>query len=244
MKIHLLLSSALLALALETSAQVTVKRYSPDDQTGQTTQTKSSSRQRVERYPTALKYNIGSFFAGHYPISLEQRLSPYLTAEVGLGLTLNNSTDAFLSELLYFDNFFYSSSSKVRLGGSQMLNVKFFPSGDAYNDALYFGFFLQNKEHNRKFAGINQDFVSFKRTFDQGLMLGYQIRSSKQVMIDLSLGLSNRYVNFPKVLESTTIDPNTGELMVVFDLIPEQNKYQTIGIVGALKIAYLLKERR
>ena len=244
MKIHLLLSSVLLALALETSAQVTVKRYSPDDQTGQTTQTKSSSRQRVERYPTALKYNIGSFFAGHYPISLEQRLSPYLTAEVGLGLTLNNSTDAFLSELLYFDNFFYSSSSKVRLGGSQMLNVKFFPSGDAYNDALYFGFFLQNKEHNRKFAGINQDFVSFKRTFDQGLMLGYQIRSSKQVMIDLSLGLSNRYVNFPKVLESTTIDPNTGELMVVFDLIPEQNKYQTIGIVGALKIAYLLKERR
>ena len=244
MKIHLLLSSALLALALETSAQVTVKRYSPDDQTGQTTQTKSSSRQRVERYPTALKYNIGSFFAGHYPISLEQRLSPYLTAEVGLGLTLNNSTDAFFSELLYFDNYFYSSSSKVRLGGSQMMNVKFFPSGDAYNDALYFGFFLQNKEHNRKFAGINQDFVSFKRTFDQGLMLGYQIRSSKQVMIDLSLGLSNRYVNFPKVLESTTIDPNTGELMVVFDLIPEQNKYQTIGIVGALKIAYLLKERR
>ena len=244
MKIHLLLSSVLLALALETSAQVTVKRYSPDDQTGQTTQTKSSSRQRVERYPTALKYNIGSFFAGHYPISLEQRLSPYLTAEVGLGLTLNNSTDAFLSELLYFDNYFYSSSSKVRLGGSQMLNVKIFPSGDAYNDAFYFGFFLQNKEHNRKFAGINQDFVSFKRTFDQGLMLGYQIRSSKQVMIDLSLGLSNRYVNFPKVLESTTIDPNTGELMVVFDLIPEQNKYQTIGIVGALKIAYLLKERR
>ncbi len=244
MKIHLLLSSLLLALALETSAQVTVKRYSPDDQTGQTTQTKSSSRQRVERYPTALKYNIGSFFAGHYPISLEQRLSPFITAEVGLGLTLNNTTDGFFSELLYFDNFFYSSSSKVRMGGSQMMNVKFFPSGDAYNDALYFGFFLQNKEHNRKFAGINQDFVSFKRTFDQGLMLGYQIRSSKQVMVDLSVGLSNRFVNFPKVIESTTIDPTTGELNVVFDLIPEANKYQTIGIIGGLKIAYLLKERR
>ena len=236
MKIHLLLSSLLLALALETSAQVTVKRYSPDDQTGQTTQTKSSSRQRVERYPTALKYNIGSFFAGHYPISLEQRLSPFITAEVGLGLTLNNTTDGFFSELLYFDNFFYSSSSKVRMGGSQMMNVKFFPSGDAYNDALYFGFFLQNKEHNRKFAGINQDFVSFKRTFDQGLMLGYQIRSSKQVMVDLSVGLSNRFVNFPKVEPDT--DPNT------FVLIPEANKYQTIGLIGGLKIAYLLKERR
>jgi hypothetical protein len=244
MRIYLLLSSALLALAHETSAQVTVKRYTPDGQTSQTSQSSSNSRQRVERYPTALKYNIGSFFAGHYPISVEQRLSPYLTAEVGLGMTLNNSTDAFFSELLYFDNYFYSSSSKVRLGGSQMINVKVFPSGDAYSDAFYFGFFLQNKEYNRKFAGINQDFVSFKRTFDQGLMLGYQIRSSKQVMIDLSLGLSNRYVNFPKVLESTTIDPNTGELMVVFDLIPEQNKYQTIGIVGGLKIAYLLKERR
>jgi hypothetical protein len=198
----------------------------------------------VERYPTALKYNIGSFFAGHYPISLEQRLSPFITAEVGLGLTLNNTTDGFFSELLYSDNFFYSSSSKVRMGGSQMMNVKFFPSGDAYNDALYFGFFLQNKEHNRKFAGINQDFVSFKRTFDQGLMLGYQIRSSKQVMVDLSVGLSNRFVNFPKVIESTTIDPTTGELNVVFDLIPEANKYQTIGLIGGLKIAYLLKERR
>lgn len=244
MKIYLLLSSALLALALETSAQVTVKRYTPDGQTSETSPARSSSRQRVERYPTALKYNIGSFFAGHYPFSLEQRLSPYFTAEVGLGLTLNNSGDAYLSEILYPGNNFYSSSSKVRMGGSQMLNVKIFPSGDAFNDAFYLGFFLQNKAYNRKYAGISQDFVSFKRTFDQGLMLGYQIRSSKQVMVDLSLGLSNRYVNFPEVLESTTIDPNTGELMVVFDLIPEQNKYQTIGIVGALKIAYLLKERR
>jgi hypothetical protein len=244
MRIYLLLTSALLALALETSAQVTVKRYTPDGQTSETNPSRSSSRQRVERYPTALKYNIGSFFAGHYPISVEQRLSPYLTAEVGLGMTLNNSTDAFFSELLYPGNNFYSSSSKVRMGGSQMLNVKIFPSGDAYNDAFYFGFFLQNKEYNRKFAGISQDFVSFKRTFDQGLMLGYQIRSSKQVLIDLSLGLSNRYVNFPRVLESTTIDPGTGNLEVVFDLSPEENRYQTIGIIGGLKIAYLIKERR
>ena len=244
MRNYLLLSSALLALALETTAQVTVKRYTPDGQTSETNPSRSSSRQRVERYPTALKYNIGSFFAGHYPFSLEQRLSPYFTAEVGLGLTLNNSTDAFLSDLIYFDNNFYSSSSKVRMGGSQMLNVKIFPSGDAFNDAFYFGFFLQNKEYNRKFAGINQDFVSFKRTFDQGLMLGYQIRSSKQVMVDLSIGVSNRYVNFPRVLESTTIDPGTGNLEVVFDLSPEENRYQTIGIIGGLKIAYLIKERR
>ena len=244
MKNYLLLSSALLALALETTAQVTVKRYTPDGQTSETNPSRSSSRQRVERYPTALKYNIGSFFAGHYPFSLEQRLSPYFTAEVGLGLTLNNSTDAFLSDLIYFDNNFYSSSSKVRMGGSQMLNVKIFPSGDAFNDAFYFGFFLQNKEYNRKFAGINQDFVSFKRTFDQGLMMGYQIRSSKQVMVDLSIGVSNRYVNFPRVLESTTIDPGTGNLEVVFDLSPEENRYQTIGIIGGLKIAYLIKERR
>jgi hypothetical protein len=124
-----------------------------------------------------------------------------------------------------------------------MLNVKIFPSGDAYNDAFYFGFFLQNKEYNRKFAGSNQDFVSFKRTFDQGLMLGYQIRSSKQVMVDLSIGVSNRYVNFPRVLEKT-IDPGTGNLEVVFDLSPEENRYQTIGIIGGLKIAYLIKERR
>jgi hypothetical protein len=243
MRIYLLLTSALLALALETSAQVTVKRYTPDGQTSETNPSRSSSRQRVERYPTALKYNIGSFFAGHYPISVEQRLSPYLTAEVGLGMTLNNSTDAFFSELLYPGNNFYSSSSKVRMGGSQMLNVKIFPSGDAYNDAFYFGFFLQNKEYNRKFAGSNQDFVSFKRTFDQGLMLGYQIRSSKQVMVDLSIGVSNRYVNFPRVLEKT-IDPGTGNLEVVFDLSPEENRYQTIGIIGGLKIAYLIKERR
>jgi hypothetical protein len=243
MRIYPLLTSALLALALETSAQVTVKRYTPDGQTSETNPSRSSSRQRVERYPTALKYNIGSFFAGHYPISVEQRLSPYLTAEVGLGMTLNNSTDAFFSELLYPGNNFYSSSSKVRMGGSQMLNVKIFPSGDAYNDAFYFGFFLQNKEYNRKFAGISQDFVSFKRTFDQGLMLGYQIRSSKQVMVYLSIGVSNRYVNFPRVLEKT-IDPGTGNLEVVFDLSPEENRYQTIGIIGGLKIAYLIKERR
>ena len=244
MKIYLLLFSALLAFALQTSAQVTVKRYTPDGQTSETSRARSSSQQRVERYPTALKYNIGSFFAGHYPLSVEQRLNPYLTAEVGLGLTLNNSGDAFLSDILYPGNNFYSSSSKVRIGGSQMLNVKIFPSGDAFNDAFYLGFFLQNKAYNRKFAGASQDFVSFKRTIDQGLMMGYQIRSSKQVMVDLSIGVSNRYVNFPRVLESTTIDPGTGNLEVVFDLSPEENRYQTIGIIGGLKIAYLLMERR
>ena len=124
-----------------------------------------------------------------------------------------------------------------------MLNVKIFPSGDAYNDALYFGFFLQNKAYNRKFAGNSQDFVSFKRTFNQGLMMGYQIRSSKQVMVDLSIGLSNRYVNFPRVLEKN-IDPGTGNPEVFFDLSAEENRYQTIGIIGGLKIAYLLRERR
>lgn len=244
MKIYLLLSSALIVLALETSAQVTVKRYTPDGQTSESSPARSSSRQRVERYPTALKYNIGSFFAGHYPVSVEQRLSPYFTAEVGLGLTLNNSTDAFFSDLIYFDNNFYSPSSRVRMGRSQMLNVKVFPSGDAFNDGFYLGLFLQNKLYNRKFAGVGQDFVSSKNTFDQGLMLGYQIRSSKQVMVDLSIGVSNRYVNFPRVLESTTIDPGTGNLEVVFDLSPEENRYQTIGIIGGLKIAYLIKERR
>jgi hypothetical protein len=193
MKNYLLLSSALLALALETTAQVTVKRYTPDGQTSETNPARSSSRQRVERYPTALKYNIGSFFAGHYPFSLEQRLSPYFTAEVGLGLTLNNSSDAFFSELLYFDNYFYSSSSKVRLGGSQMLNVKIFPSGDAFNDAFYFGFFLQNKEYNRKFAGISQDFVSFKRTFDQGLMLGRPELGLIESLCELPQGIGEHH---------------------------------------------------
>jgi hypothetical protein len=227
-----------------------VKRYSVDG----TTSTSSSgsrnaerARQRqLDRYPTALKFNVAPFFAGHYPVSLEYRLSPYVTVEGGLGLTTHNSLDAFINEAVLWDyNAFYSADSRVRPGSSQSANIKVFPGGDSYDDGFYLGFFIQNRRYSKLFTGAEQDFVSFKQNFDQGLMIGTQLRSSDRIMVDLSMGLSNRYVNFPVVVEDYTIDPVTGQERYVARLDEAQDgRSQNLGFFIGIKLGYLLAAGR
>jgi hypothetical protein len=250
MNARLLWTLLAVTVATTATAQVTVKRYSVDG----TTSTSSSgsrnaerARQRqLDRYPTALKFNVAPFFAGHYPVSLEYRLSPYVTVEGGLGLTTHNSLDAFINEAVLWDyNAFYSADSRVRPGSSQSANIKVFPGGDSYDDGFYLGFFIQNRRYSKLFTGAEQDFVSFKQNFDQGLMIGTQLRSSDRIMVDLSIGLSNRYVNFPVVVEDYTIDPVTGQERYVARLDEAQDgRSQNLGFFIGIKLGYLLAAGR
>ncbi|MFM6999370.1 MAG: hypothetical protein ACKOX0_09080 [Bacteroidota bacterium] len=250
MNARLLWTLLAVTVATTATAQVTVKRYSVDG----TTSTSSSgsrnaerARQRqLDRYPTALKFNVAPFFAGHYPVSLEYRLSPYVTVECGLGLTTHNSLDAFINEAVLWDyNAFYSADSRVRPGSSQSANIKVFPGGDSYDDGFYLGFFIQNRRYSKLFTGAEQDFVSFKQNFDQGLMIGTQLRSSDRIMVDLSMGLSNRYVNFPVVVEDYTIDPVTGQERYVARLDEAQDsRSQNLGFFVGIKLGYLLAAGR
>ena len=247
MKFKLLFWALATAVAVESSAQVTVKRYTPDS--GTTTSRSSTERQRqrrLDRYPTALKFNLAPFFAGHYPFSVEQRLSPYFTVEGGIGLTLNNNLDAFVSEAILWDyNAFYTADSRVRPGSSQMLNIKVFPGGDSYDDGFYFGAFIQNRRYNKRFTRETKNFFSFKQNFDQGLMIGTHFRSSDRFLVDLSMGLSNRFVNYPVVVENYLIDPNTGQELYVAALDETQDgRYQNIGFFLGLKVGYLVGSGR
>jgi len=237
------------AVVVDTSAQVTVKRYNVDGTTSSGTSTATRNRNRnrmIARYPTAVKFNVTPFFSGHYPISVEQRLSPYFTVEAGLGLTLHNTLDAFVDEaILWSDNSFYSADSRVRPGSSQTLNVKVFPGGDSYDDGFYLGAFIQNRRFNKVFDGVNGPIASFKQNFDQGIMMGYHIRSSDRFLVDLSFGLSNRFVNFPIVGTTYSIDPNTGqELYQAFIDESRNGRYQNIGVFMGLKVGYLMGSGR
>ena len=236
-----------LALAVTASAQVTVKRYSVDGTSStRSTDTERSRQRKLNRYPVAIKYNVAPFFAGHYPFSVEYRVSPYVTVEGGLGLTTNNSLDAFINEAIVWDNnAFYTAESKVRPGASQTANVKIFPGGDSYDDGFYIGFFIQNRRYSKLFTGMDQNFLSFKQNFDQGLMIGTQLRSSDRVMVDLSMGLSNRYINFPLVLQDYTIDPVTGQERYFARLDETQSgRSQNIGFFVGIKLGYLLDRGR
>jgi hypothetical protein len=227
-----------------------VKRYSVDGTTSSSTSgsrsTERNRQRQLNRYPTALKFNVAPFFAGHYPVSLEYRLSPYVTVEGGLGLTTHNSLDAFINEAVVWDNnAFYTADSRVRPGSSQSANIKVFPGGDSYDDGFYLGFFIQNRRYNKLFTGADENFTSFKQNFDQGLMIGTQLRSSERVMVDLSMGLSNRYVNFPLVLEDYTIDPVTGQERYVARLDETQDgRSRNIGFFVGIKLGYLLAAAR
>ncbi|MEY2649752.1 MAG: hypothetical protein RL608_426 [Bacteroidota bacterium] len=232
-----------LSLAVTASAQVTVKRYSVDgSNTTRSTESERTRQRKINRYPIALKYNVAPFFAGHYPFSAEYRISPYVTVEGGLGLTTNNSLDAFVNEAIVWDyNAFYTAESRVRPGASQTANVKVFPGGDSYDDGFYIGFFIQNRQYNKLFTGVDENFISFKQNFDQGLMIGTQLRSSDRVMVDLSMGLSNRYVHFPVLLEDYSIDPVTGQERYFARLDETQDgRSQNIGFFVGVKLGYLI----
>ncbi|MEY4461116.1 MAG: hypothetical protein RL429_1105 [Bacteroidota bacterium] len=236
-----------LALAVAASAQVTVKRYSVDGSNStQSTESQRSHKRKINRYPTAIKFNVSPFFSGHYPFSVEYRVSPFVTVEGGLGLTTHNTLDAFVNEAFIWDyNAFYTAESKVRPGSSQTANVKIFPGGDSYDDGFYIGFFIQNRRYNKLFTGADQNFISFKQNFDQGLMIGTQLRSSDRVMVDLSIGLSNRFVNFPVLVEDYSIDPVSGQERYFARLDETQSsKTQNIGFFAGVKLGYLLAGRR
>jgi hypothetical protein len=230
-------------VALDASAQVTVKRYNVDGTTASsssnTSKTVRNRNRMIARYPTAVKFNVIPFFLGHYPISVEQRLGPYFTVEAGLGLTLHNTLDAFIYEAnLGSDNEFYSLDSRLRPGSSQTLNIKVFPGGDSYDDGVYLGFFMQNRRYNKVFNRIDGPITSFKQNFDHGLMIGYHIRSNDRFMVDLSLGVSNRLVNFPIV---SSLDTNN---RTVDPFIARDNSYRNIGIFMGLKVGYLMGSGR
>ena len=237
-------------IAVDSTAQVTVKRYNVDGTTASSSSNSSKSvrnrNRMIARYPTAVKFNVIPFFSGHYPISVEQRLSPYFTVEAGLGLTLHNTIDAFVDEaFLWSNNSFYSLDSRVRPGSSQTLNIKVFPGGDSYDDGFYIGAFIQNRRFNKVFDGIDGPITSFKQNFDQGIMMGYHIRSSDRFLVDLSLGVSNRFVNFPIVAENYTIDPVTGqELYQAYIDESSDGRYRNIGIFMGLKVGYLMGSGR
>lgn len=247
MKLRIVLTGIALAAAVQTNAQVTVKRYSVDGSS--TTSTSRSNRDRnrmISRYPTAIKYNVIPFFSGHYPLSIEQRLSPYLTVEAGLGLTLHNSLDAFVEEaILWSGNQFYTVPSRVRPGSSQTLNVKVFPAGNSYDDGFYLSAFVQNRRFNKIFDGVDGPISSYKQNFDQGLMLGYHIRSSDRFLVDMSFGVSNRSVDFPVVETTFIVDPNTNlgrDLPYINSNL--DSRYRSIGIFLGLKVGYLMGSGR
>ncbi|MEY3711373.1 MAG: hypothetical protein RL104_156, partial [Bacteroidota bacterium] len=105
--------------------------------------------------------------------------------------------------------------------------------------------FIQNRRYNKLFTGAEENFTSFKQNFDQGLMIGTQLRSSERIMVDLSMGLSNRYVNFPLVLEDYTIDPVTGQERYVARLDETQDgRSRNIGFFVGIKLGYLLATAR
>jgi hypothetical protein len=59
------------------------------------------------------------------------------------------------------------------------------------------------------------------------------------------MGLSNRLVNYPVVVENYLIDPNTGQELYVAALDETQDShYQNIGFFLGLKVGYLVGSGR
>ena len=76
-----------------------------------------------------------------------------------------------------------------------------------------------------------------KLFIDIGLILGLQIRSSENLLMDFYAGLSQRHITWDRLSLIQSIDPNTGDLVTIVDIT--QNQYPTLGVLLGFKLGYL-----
>ena len=197
----------------------------------------SRSRARASsKYSHCLKYNLLPFFIGEFPVSYEYKINPFITLEGGLGITSNNHMD----QLLYINDDFYAEPTNVLRNGLNLSHnamIKVFPDAGAMDDGFYIAIDYKNRPYSKILDNPSFSQKATKLFIDIGLILGLQIRSSENLLMDFYAGLSQRHITWDRLSLIQSIDPNTGDLVTIVDIT--QNQYPTLGVLLGFKLGYL-----
>ena len=240
---------AVLAWSLSTDAQTVIvrKRNLNTAQGAGTISSQSPSTSLplsgslyYSRYNHAIKLSPTAMLAGDVPIAYEYKISDYMSAEAGIGVTTFNITE----EAIRGYSLRQDGQTQSKLGYSGNVNVKFFPEGNAFEDGYYISYTMGHRNYAQDFytttpAGIDTAVSEGFNWTDFGFTIGYQSRSSERMIVDWFIGGAIRQKQRRTSDYVEEFDPVSGIFTGEYRLINSKNAAP--AILGGMKISILFR---
>lgn len=236
---------AVLAWSLSTDAQTVIvrKRNLNTAQGAGTISSQSPSTSLplsgslyYSRYNHAIKLSPTAMLAGDVPIAYEYKISDYMSAEAGIGVTTFNITE----EAIRGYSLRQDGQTQSKLSYSGNVNVKFFPEGNAFEDGYYISYTMGHRNYAQDFytttpAGIDTTVSEGFNWTDFGFTIGYQSRPSERMIVDWFIGGAIRQKQ--RRTSEEEFDPISG--MYEYRLVDSKNAAP--AILGGMKISILFR---
>ena len=240
---------AVLAWSLSTDAQTVIvrKRNLNTAQGAGTISSQSPSTSLplsgslyYSRYNHAIKLSPTAMLAGDVPIAYEYKISDYMSAEAGIGVTTFNITE----EAIRGYSLRQDGQTQSKLGYSGNVNVKFFPEGNAFEDGYYISYTMGHRNYAQDFytttpAGIDTAVSEGFNWTDFGFTIGYQSRPSERMIVDWYIGGAIRQKQRRTSDYVEEFDPVSGIFTGEYRLIDSKNAAP--AILGGMKISILFR---
>ena len=240
---------AVLAWSLSTDAQTVIvrKRNLNTAQGAGTISSQSPSTSLplsgslyYSRYNHAIKLSPTAMLAGDVPIAYEYKISDYMSAEAGIGVTTFNITE----EAIRGYSLRQDGQTQSKLGYSGNVNVKFFPEGNAFEDGYYISYTMGHRNYAQDFytttpAGIDTTVSEGFNWTDFGFTIGYQSRPSERMIVDWFIGGAIRQKQRRTSDYVEEFDPVSGIFTGEYRLIDSKNAAP--AILGRMKISILFR---
>ncbi|MDA8529256.1 hypothetical protein N9K46_01415 [Schleiferiaceae bacterium] len=240
---------AVLAWSLSTDAQTVIvrKRNLNTAQGAGTISSQSPSTSLplsgslyYSRYNHAIKLSPTAMLAGDVPIAYEYKISDYMSAEAGIGVTTFNITE----EAIRGYSLRQDGQTQSKLGYSGNVNVKFFPEGNAFEDGYYISYTMGHRNYAQDFytttpAGIDTTVSEGFNWTDFGFTIGYQSRPSERMILDWFIGGAIRQKQRRTSDYVEEFDPVSGIFTGEYRLINSKNAAP--AILGGMKISILFR---
>ena len=240
---------AVLAWSLSTDAQTVIvrKRNLNTAQGAGTISSQSPSTSLplsgslyYSRYNHAIKLSPTAMLAGDVPIAYEYKITDYMSAEAGIGVTTFNITE----EAIRGYSLRQDGQTQSKLGYSGNVNVKFFPEGNAFEDGYYISYTMGHRNYAQDFytttpAGIDTAVSEGFNWTDFGFTIGYQSRPSERMIVDWFIGGAIRQKQRRTSDYVEEFDPVSGIFTGEYRLIDSKNAAP--AILGGMKISILFR---
>jgi len=240
---------AVLAWSLSTDAQTVIvrKRNLNTAQGAGTISSQSPSTSLplsgslyYSRYSHAIKLSPTAMLAGDVPMAYEYKISDYMSAEAGIGVTTFNITE----EAIRGYSLRQDGQTQSKLGYSGNVNVKFFPEGNAFEDGYYISYTMGHRNYAQDFytttpAGIDTTVSEGFNWTDFGFTIGYQSRPSERMIVDWFIGGAIRQKQRRTSDYVEEFDPVSGIFTGEYRLIDSKNAAP--AILGGMKISILFR---
>ncbi len=194
----------------------------------------SKSERKSSGVTNLLKFGMLEPFSGSFSVYYERVLTEKISAEIGLGLTINDYLNVALNDL--DDLFGGSNGSQARLGQAFSLGVRYFPGliPEDFYVAPEFRFKRYVSTQSYTEDGIDKTFNESKVLSVGRVTFGYQYLVMDNIFWDFYGGFGIAQVSQKELSVENIYDPETGLSETVY------GPSESTGLVPKLHIGIKL----